>query len=79
MIAKFILQIILQVLLKLLLTLCSKELLGQVMFYCLHRIVKLTKNTKDDHFVDKLEKLYYGISDTTDQQSEDLLRKIKDE
>lgn len=77
-ILKFIGQILLQVLLKLILTMFSKEVIGKIMFTCLHRLVKLTKTTKDDEYIDSLEKLYYGISDTTDTQSEDLLRKIKE-
>lgn len=56
----------------------SKEMIGKLMFACLHRLVKLTKTEKDDEFIDKLEKMYWGISDTTDQQSEDLIKKIKE-
>lgn len=55
----------------------SKEVIGKIMFACLHRLVKLTKTTKDDEYIDSLEKLYYGISDTTDTQSEELLNKIQ--
>lgn len=56
----------------------SKEMIGKLMFACLHRLVKLTKTEKDDEFIDKFEKMYWGISDTTDQQSEDLIKKIKE-
>lgn len=70
-------KILLQVLIKFILTIFSKELIGQLMFACLHRLAKLTSTTKDDEFIDKLEHLYYGISDCTDQQSEELIRKIK--
>jgi len=48
------------------------------MFACLHRLAKLTDTTKDDEFIDRLEKMYWDVSDTTDQQSEDLLNKIKE-
>lgn len=73
-----IVQILVQVLLKLILTVFSKELIGKVMFACLHRLAKLTDTTKDDEFIDRLEKMYWDVSDTTDQQSEDLLNKIKE-
>ena len=76
-IARYIGQIIIQVLFKLILTMCSKEVIGRIMFACLHRLVKLTCTKKDDQLVDKLERMYWGISDTTDQQAEELLRKIK--
>lgn len=75
---RFIAQLLLQVLIKMVLTMFSKEMIGKLMFACLHRLVKLTKTTKDDEFVEKLERTYWGISDTTDQQSEDLIKKIKD-
>jgi len=77
-IGRFILQILLQVLMKFVITLFSKEMIGKLMFACLYRLVKLTKTTKDDELIEKLEKLYWGISDSTDQQSEYLLHKLKD-
>lgn len=76
-IGRFLLGILMQVLIKLVLTMFSKEMVGKLMFACLHRIVKLTKTTVDDEYVDKLESMYWGINDTTDQQAYDLLRKIK--
>lgn len=77
-IIRFIGQILLQVLIKLVLTMFSKEMIGKLMFACLHRLVKLTKTTKDDEFIDKLERMYWGISDATDQQFEELIKKIKE-
>lgn len=77
-ILRFIAQILLQVLIKLVLTMFSKEMIGKLMFACLHRLVKLTKTTRDDEFIDKLEGMYWGISDTTDIQSEELIKKIKE-
>lgn len=76
-IGRFLLGILMQVLIKLVLTMFSKEMVGKLMFACLHRLVKLTKTTVDDEYVDKLESMYWGINDTTDQQAYDLLRKIK--
>ncbi|HHD2920220.1 TPA: hypothetical protein ACNZ5U_004635 [Enterobacter kobei] len=76
-IGRFIVQILMSVLLKLVLTVFSKEMIGKLMFACLHRLVKLTSTTKDDEYIDKLEKMYWGISDTTDQQSDELINKIK--
>ena len=76
-IINFIIKVLVQVLLKLVLTMCSKEVIGRIMFACLHRLVKLTKTTKDDELLEKLEKLYWGISDSTDQQSDYLLHKLR--
>ncbi|WP_182057871.1 hypothetical protein [Pantoea sp. ME81] len=76
-IGRFILQVLLQVLIKLVITMFSKEMIGKMMFACLHRLVKITKTTKDDELLEKLERLYWGISDNTDQQSEYLLHKLR--
>lgn len=70
---------LLQVLMKIVLTICSKQNIGKVLFMVLHRMVKLTKNTKDDDLIDKLEKLYWASTDCTDMQSEDLLHKIREQ
>lgn len=78
-IINFLIQVLLQVLLKLVVTVFSKEMIGKLMFACLHRLVKLTVTTKDDGYIDKLENMYWDISDTTDAQSTGLLDKIKND
>jgi len=78
LIGKIIVQVLMQVLLKLILTVFSKELIGKVMFACLHRLTKLTPTTRDDEFIDKLEDLYWNVSETTDQESDELLKKIQE-
>lgn len=75
---KFIWWIFVQVLIKLVLTICTKEMIGKLMFSCLHKLVSLTSTEKDDEFIDKVEKLYWSISESTDTESQKLIVKIQE-